>query len=228
MQHSGAPSESGLRNAEKSVTRALELDPTLGEAWASSGLIAYHREQYDRGESMFRRAIDLNPNYAPARHWYSNTLVSLGRLDEALVQLQRAAELDPLSTVIKVNLGGRLTDVGRFREAEATYRKVITFDPSVPSAYWYLANLNAYAFDRFTDAVPLAEKAMQLDPDSPLVSFALARIYFDLGDDSKVFERNANAAKRWPDHPLIQLQLGLRQPDPCWMPPGCGIRPACL
>ena len=48
---------------------------------------------------------------------------------------------------------------------------------------------------------------MQLDPDSPLVSFALARIYFDLGDDSKAFERNANAAKRWPDHPLIQLQL---------------------
>ena len=79
----------------------------------------------------------------------------------------------------------------------------------MPSAYWLLANLNAYAFDRFVEAVPLAEKAMQLDPDSPLASFPLARLYFDLGDDSKVFERNANAAKRWPDAPLIQLQLAL-------------------
>jgi TolB-like protein/Tfp pilus assembly protein PilF len=209
VQHSGAPRESGLRNAEKSVAEALELDPNLAEAWASSGLIAYYRGQYDRGESMLRRAIELNPNYAPARHWYGNTLVNLGRLDEGLAQMQRAAELDPLSTVIKVNLGGSLANVGRFHEGEAAYRRAITIDPSRPSPYSSLANLNAYAFDRFTDAVPLAEKAMQLDSGSPLVYFGLARLYFDLGDDSKLFEGIANAAKRWPDDALIQLQLAL-------------------
>ena len=170
VQHSGAPKESGLGNAEKAVAEALELDSNLAEAWASSGLIAYYRGQYDRAESMFRRALELNPNYAPARHWYGNTLVSVGRLGEALAQMQRAAELDPLSTVIQVNLGNRLADLGRFHEAEAAYRRAITFDPSVPSAYRSLANVNAYAFDRFTDAVPLAEKAMQLDADSPLAS----------------------------------------------------------
>ncbi len=70
-QYSGAPKESALSNAEKAVAKALELDPKLAEAWASSGLIAQDRWQYERAESMFRRAIELNPNYAPARHWYS-------------------------------------------------------------------------------------------------------------------------------------------------------------
>jgi tetratricopeptide (TPR) repeat protein len=191
------------------VKKALELDPALAEAWASSGLIALYREQYDRAESVLRRAIDLNPNYAPARQWYSQALVSLGRLEEALAQMQRAAELDPLSAVIKVNLGGTLTDVGRFREAEAAYRSAILLESSMPSAYWLLSNLNAYAFNRFVEAVPLAEKAMQLDPVSPLSAFPLARLHFDLGDDSKVLETLPNAAERWPDAPLVQLQVAL-------------------
>ena len=208
-QYSGASKESTLLDAEQLVAKALELDPALAEAWASSGLIALYREQYERSESLLRRAIELNPNYAPARQWYGSTLVALGRLEEALAQLQRAAELDPLSAVIKVNLGGTLTDVGRFRDAEAAYRSAILLEGSMPSAYWLLSNLNAYAFARFVEAVPLAEKAMQLDPGSPLAAFPLARLYFDLDDDSKVLETLANGAERWPDAPLIQLQLAL-------------------
>ena len=207
-QYSGASKETTFVDAEQLISKALELDPALAEAWASSGLIALYREQYERAESVLRRAIELNPNYAPARQWYGSTLVSLGRLEEALAQLQRAAELDPLSAVIKVNLGGTLTDVGRFRDAEAAYRSAILLGGSMPSAYWLLANLNAYAFARFVEAVPLAEKAMQLDPGSPLASFPLARLYFDLDDDSKVLEL-ANGAERWPDAPFIELQLAL-------------------
>ena len=62
--------ESTLSNAERAVAEALKLDPNLAEAWASAGLAAYYREQFERSESVFRRAIELNPNYAPARHWY--------------------------------------------------------------------------------------------------------------------------------------------------------------
>ena len=158
---------------------------------------------------MFRRALELNPNYAPARHWYSLVLDTVGRLDEALAQIQRAAELDPLSTVIKDVLGQSLASQGRFHEAEASYRRAITINPSNPGAHLGLALLNAYAFDRFTDAVPLAQKAMELDSGSPRPSFALARLYFDLGDDSKLFDMTAQAAKRWPDDPFIQLQVAL-------------------
>jgi TolB-like protein/Flp pilus assembly protein TadD len=209
IQYSGAPQESALSNAEKALAEALELDPNLAEAWASSGLIAHQRSQYDRAESMFRRALELNSNYAPARHWYSLVLDTVGRLDEALAQIQRAAELDPLSTVIKDVLAQNLASQGRFHEAEASYRRAITINPSNPGAHLGLALLNAYAFDRFTDAVPLAQKAMELDSGSPRPSFLLARLYFDLGDDNKLFDMTAQAAKRWPDDPFIQLQVAV-------------------
>jgi tetratricopeptide (TPR) repeat protein len=128
-------------------------------------------------------------------------------MDEALAQLQRATELDPLSIVIKVNLGESLATQGRFHEAEASYRRAITIDPSNPLAYSSLALVNAYALDRFTDAVPLAQKAMELDSDSPHPAPPLALLYFDLGDDDKLFDMTAQAAKRWPDDFDIQLML---------------------
>jgi TolB-like protein/cytochrome c-type biogenesis protein CcmH/NrfG len=207
--YSGAPRESALSNAEKAVAEALELDPNLAEAWASSGLIAHVRQQVDRAESMYRRAIELNPNYAPARHWYSMVLGDVGRLDEALAQIQRAAELDPFSGQIKENLGFALERRGSFHEAEAVYRRAITIDPSRPGLYVSLANLNAYAFDRFADAVPVAQKAMELDPGSPVPSDGLAGLYFDLGDDRKFFETIAQAGRRWPDAPVVQFWLAM-------------------
>jgi tetratricopeptide (TPR) repeat protein len=111
--------------------------------------------------------------------------------------------------VIKDVLAQSLASQGRFQEAEASYRRAITINPSNPGAHLGLALLNAYAFDRFADAVPLAQKAIELDPGSPRPSFLLARLYFDLGDDSKFFETNAQAAKRWPDDPFIQTQVAL-------------------
>ena len=83
------------------------------------------RRQFERAESMFRRAIELNPNYAPAHHWYSMMLGIVGRLDEALAQAERAVELDPLSAVIKANLGSALEQTRPLSEAEAAYRRAI-------------------------------------------------------------------------------------------------------
>jgi tetratricopeptide (TPR) repeat protein len=134
-------------------------------------------------------------------------LGDVGRLDEALAQIQRAAELDPFSGQIKENLGFALERRGSFHEAEAVYRRAITIDPSRPGLYVSLAILNAYAFDRFADAVPVAQKAMELDPGSPVPSDALALLYFDLGDDNKYFDMTAQAAKRWPDDAEIQRSL---------------------
>ena len=205
VTYSGAPKEFTLGHGEKAVAKALELDPRLAEAWTSSALFAQDRWQYERAESMFQRAIELNPNYAPARHWYSIMLGAVGRLDEALVQAQRAVELDPLSAVINLNLGSTLAGMGRFREADATYQRAITIDPSRPAPYVSLAILNAYALDRFTDAVPLAQKAMELDPGNPSYSSIQASLYLDLGDDRRFIDATSQAAKRWPDDSFVLL-----------------------
>jgi tetratricopeptide (TPR) repeat protein len=158
---------------------------------------------------MYQRAIQLNPNYAPARLWYSNLLQSTGRSVESVEQIQRAAELDPLSAVIKENLADRLAQQGHFHEAETTYRRAITIEPSRPGSYVSLAMLNAFAFNRFVDGVPLAEKAKELDPDSPGSSVDLALLYHALGDDKMLLETTAQAAGRWPDSPAVQFRMAL-------------------
>ena len=79
--YSDARRESTLSNAERAVAEALKLDSDLAEAWASAGLAAYYREHSSAPNPMFRRAIELNPNYAPARSWYFMLLDWLDRPD---------------------------------------------------------------------------------------------------------------------------------------------------
>ena len=167
IDYSGAPRAAALTEAEKSVAEALRLQPDLSEAWASAGGNAYLRRAFDDAETKFRRAIEINPNNATARHWYSVVLRDTGRLDESLEQIERAVALDPMSPVLRIVLGDVLEAQGRFRDAENAYRKAMTIDPLLPSSYSWLADLTAYALGRPADAVPLARKAMALDPGGP-------------------------------------------------------------
>ena len=165
--YAGRSPDAGLRDAEQAATKALELDPNLAEAWTSAAGIASERQQFDRSEEMFRRAIELNPNYALAHHWLSALLFQLGRWDEALQEARRVVVLDPLSAVANEQLGTAQEQLGRYQEAEASYRKTLTIDPLRPNGYWSLSFLNAYALNRFSVAVPLMEKAVELDPEGP-------------------------------------------------------------
>jgi len=198
-EYSGAPLESALALAEQEVAEALDLDPNLAEAWASSGGLAYSQARFDRAKDSLRRAIELNPNYAAARHWYSLVLNETGRRAESLVQIQRAAQLDPLSMVINVTLGDSLMQVGRFDEAAARYHKAMQVDPESPSPYIGLGTLNAYARNRFVAAVPLADRALALDADSPLASAVLVMLRLDIDDAPQATRLISAATSRWPD-----------------------------
>ena len=207
--YSGVPREPGLANAEQVLAEAMRLDPGLAEAWATAGLIARYRMQFDRAETMYRRAIELNPNYATAHHWYSTLLRDLGRADAALAEIERAVELDPLSALINLSHGQRLEAKGRFEEAASSYRRAVRIDPSGPLAWLDLARLNAYAFNRFTDAIPLAVRATELDAGGLRPSVELARLLFDLGDDERFAAEMTRAARNWPDDDSVQLGLAL-------------------
>ena len=95
-----------MPKARQAAQKALELDNKLAEAHAS---LAHMRMLYDwdwpGAEKQFQRAIELNPGYAPAHLWYSLTLSSIGRLEEALIEIKRAQELDPLSLIINTDVG---------------------------------------------------------------------------------------------------------------------------
>ena len=100
--YTGTLDPEALPRARAAAKRALEIDDELTEAHTTLAYVTMNFDwDWDQAERQFRRAIELNPNYATAHQWYGELLQYSLRFDEAVVQFQRAAELDPLSTVIK-------------------------------------------------------------------------------------------------------------------------------
>ncbi|MGB7738937.1 MAG: tetratricopeptide repeat protein [Steroidobacteraceae bacterium] len=205
IEHAGAQEDVNLARADAAVATALELDPNLAEAWASSALIRSFRGQLDRADPLYRRSIALNPNYAAAYQRFSRNAGGLGHRDEALAAAEKAVELDPLSAIVNADLGRALVSVGRFDEAADRFRKANEIDPEMPMPYRQAGVLDAYARNRFADAVPLLQRAAALDPENPLLEYFLARLYFDLGDDVAAIRVIEAARKRWPGHAAVLM-----------------------
>ncbi|HXW07832.1 MAG TPA: FlgO family outer membrane protein [Vicinamibacterales bacterium] len=121
--------EDVLPKAEAALSRALELDPLLGDAYASVG--GYRVVQFDlRGaEPAFRRALELNSGDHRSRHWHALTLSYLGRDDDALAEMEQALELDPFGITVNQDAGRILYSAGRYREAIVRLRHTLTFAP---------------------------------------------------------------------------------------------------
>ena|SRR5579859_1524288 len=131
----GLPSESAREKQRAAALKAVELDDSLPEA--HTALAGAYQNEWDWGgaELQYKRTIQLNPNYATARHWYSIYLSVVGRHEEAIAEAKRALELDPLSLIIQANLGGRYLLSGRPREAIQECQKALEMDPSFVVAH---------------------------------------------------------------------------------------------
>ena len=103
-QYAGAPISEVIPQAKAFAERAIAIDDQLGEPHASLGNVNRQSWQWVEAEREYKRAIELNPNYATAYHWYSNLLEELGRYDEAALIIRRAHDINPLSSVIGVNI----------------------------------------------------------------------------------------------------------------------------
>ena len=122
------------------VAQALKLDDTLPEAHTSLG---YLKLSYDwdfaAAEREFKRAIDLNPGYPTAHHWYAHYLLSKGQMDQALVEMKRAQELEPLSLILNTGVGWCLYYARRYDEAIEQFRDVFQMEPNFVPAQFALA-----------------------------------------------------------------------------------------
>lgn len=115
--------------------RALALEPGLAEGYASLGVLLFEFERdYAEAERALRRAVELKPGYATARHFYGALLRSIGRLPEALEQHGRAVRLDPLSGVIQDSYGQTLSAARRREEAREQYRRASSLPQPVPDS----------------------------------------------------------------------------------------------
>ncbi|HEX8815160.1 MAG TPA: winged helix-turn-helix domain-containing protein [Terriglobales bacterium] len=125
--------------ADANARKALELDDTLAEAHTSLAAVHVLDWKWSDAEAEFHRALELNPNDAQAHQWYGNLLLGpMGRHREAIAELQRARDLDPLSLVINADLGYAYFLAGEDEPAFQQYQKVLASDPSFLPAHFDL------------------------------------------------------------------------------------------
>lgn len=136
------PVSDAMPKAKAAAERALQLDPHLAEAHASLGLISpFLNWNWAGAKEHFQDAIELNPNYATAHHWYAEAyLIPMGRVDEALLEIRKAQELDPLSAVIATDLGKELYFARRYDEAIVELRRALEIDPNFMSAHNWISD----------------------------------------------------------------------------------------
>jgi TolB-like protein/DNA-binding winged helix-turn-helix (wHTH) protein/Tfp pilus assembly protein PilF len=163
--------------AKAAALKAVELDSSLGEAHNSLAFLLDGFDwDLDAGGKEFQRAIELNPGYATAHHWYAWHLGLLGRYDEAIVEMRKAESLDPLSLIINADLAELLVLAHSYDESIRQSRKTIEMDPNFAMAHNQLGQ--AYLQQRlYEQAIGELQKAVQLSAGSPTCIANLARAY---------------------------------------------------
>jgi serine/threonine-protein kinase len=185
--YTGSPRTDSLRKAKEYALKALSLDPNQAEAHAALGKLAYFAMEVAESAREYQRAIELKPNYATAHQWYGNdSLIAMGRFEEAIVQGRRAVELDPLSPIINGDLGITFYLARRYDVAEEQLRKTVAIDPSFFYAHYNLGIVLQLKGD-LQQAISEYEKALQLNNDSFVVALLGA---------AKAFAGDKNAAQQ--------------------------------
>jgi tetratricopeptide (TPR) repeat protein len=175
------PPKEANPKAKEAAIRALALDDTLAEAHAT---LAFVKTSYDwdwpSAEREFKRAIELNPNYATAHQWYSNLLDGTGRVDEAIAEAKRAQEADPVSPIISTATGQALYFARRHDQAIEPLRKALEMDPS----FWLAHRLLAMVYEqsgRYEEAIAEGQKALSLTEGAPSGLAVLGHAYAAAG-----------------------------------------------
>jgi serine/threonine-protein kinase len=161
-----APAQA-LPSGRAAARKALEIDEELAPPHASLGItLRDYDHDWSHAEEQFRRAMELDPNYATAPFWYGQTLAAVGRLDEAWTRIQQAREIDPLSAIIQSNAIRILTEARRFDEAIALGRKVAEDHPDFAPPRFFLG-LADFGAGRKTEAAAEWRRAAELIPATP-------------------------------------------------------------
>lgn len=171
--------------AKAAALKALELDDTLAEVHASLAIAKLSEWDWLGAERELKRAIELNPSYATAHHWYAYYLETLGRFDEAVEEIQRARELDPLSLIIDITAGDIMFQrVGQYDKAIAHYRKTLELDPNFGMTHEWLGR--AYAQKgMYEEAIAEYQRSVSLSGRSPRVMAGLGYTYAVAGGEAK-------------------------------------------
>ncbi len=167
------PSAEAFPNGTRYALRALEIDDTLGEAFA---LLAFTTFIYDwnweRAEALADRAIELNPNYPFAQECYSNFLTAQGRFDEGAAAMRRTEELDPFSPRTKVMAGWSLYQARQYKKAYRKARQGDEMQKGFPQGKLHVAN-PLIELGRASEAIDYLNQSLELWPGADLPKYML-------------------------------------------------------
>lgn len=136
------PPHRAFPHAKAASLRAIELAPSIAEGHLSLAMVYWLYEfDWPAADVEFKKAIELDPTYGRAPHWYGLYLAEMGRFDEALAAENRAVELEPESVPVKADLARVLYYARRYDEALARYRTIMRTDPGFDAFYIELAEL---------------------------------------------------------------------------------------
>ncbi len=168
------PAEETFPKAKAAALKALAIDNSLAEAHTSLGTVLRSYEwDWTGAEREYRRALQLNPGYATAHHWYAFLLSILGRHDEAIAEIKRARELDPLSLRINANVGLLLVQARRYDEAIEELQKALELESNQPAPHHFLA-LAYLAKAMYEEAIAEFQTAAGLSRDLHITELAHA------------------------------------------------------
>jgi serine/threonine-protein kinase len=170
-----APPAEAAADATAAARKALELDPSLGDAHASLGIVQTHTGDLRTGIQSLRRAIELNPGLAIAHNVLARALASFERHDEAIAAVQKSVSLDPLSALIHTGLGDAYYFARQYEKAVLSYRMSIEIDPRFDGAHTDLAR-SLEALGRFEEARAEYETGRRLSGGVAGPSFGLAHL----------------------------------------------------
>ncbi len=167
------PPKEAYPNGRAAALKALELDDLLAEPHATLGAIKRDFEwDWDGADEEFQRAIDINPGLAEAHHWRGTLMSMQGLHSEALREKAKALEIDPLSVVIRTDVGRMFYFARKFDEAIERLLAAIDMDPHHPIAHSWLGTVYLQK-GRFDEAISALQKGRSLSDDS---SYALAQL----------------------------------------------------
>jgi TolB-like protein/Flp pilus assembly protein TadD len=211
------PPMEARRRAEEAATKALALDAELAEAYNVLGYVKHYNWDWTGAEQNFKRAIELNQNYANAHNFYAGYLMGLGRVNESIAAADRARELDPFSLAISAQRGFLLENARRYDEAIVQLRSVIEMDPNHYQAYWILGHTYA-ANKQFDEAIAASQKAVDLSDRTP-GALGMLGLAYGLADRKEEANKilnellKLNESRYVTPAALVNLYIGLGDKD---------------
>jgi TolB-like protein/DNA-binding winged helix-turn-helix (wHTH) protein/Flp pilus assembly protein TadD len=201
--------QDAFRQARAAATRALALDDTLAEAHTSLAFaLDLYAWDWAAAENEYKRAIELNPGYATAHHWYAWHLLVMGRNGEGIFEMRRAESLDPLSLIISANLAEALCVAHLYDESMKQSEKTLGMDPNFAVAHYALGQAleQKHMHD---EAIAEFQRAIELSGHSGAFDSNLAYVYAVLGRKVEAEDIVKDLVARPDKNPSIDANIAL-------------------